>query len=159
MGLLLDYSPRPCRAQCTWREIPLLWMSVKGDSCLDSGEKRGVFMYVKRRLCEQGGEDAAWPCGNLVRLSEQPSDWGAYCLLGVKEGIERCLARKKPPLELRKRAIKHGTSWYSEKLCENNSVSTQLLASDFPTGQMGICLRRPTADLWPQRLGNHDSCR
>lgn len=76
-----------------------------------SGRERGVHV-CEARLCEQGGEDVARACGNLVRLTEQLSHWGSYCLLGVKEGMECYPAKrgKKTALELRKRAIKHGTS-------------------------------------------------
>lgn len=150
------------RAQCTWREMPLLWtcaMTYKC-SCLDRGEKRR-FMYVKRGCVNKEvteREDAARPCGNLFWLSEQPSAWGAYCLLGGKEGIGRYLGKRKE-IKLRKRAIKSGTSWHSEKYCGNNSVSTQLLASDVSWSNGNLSTGGPTADLWPQRLGNHDSCR
>lgn len=76
-----------------------------------SGRERGVHV-CEARSCEQGGEDTARPCGNLERLTEQLSHLGAYCLLGVKEGMEGYPAKrgKKKTLELRKRAIKRGTS-------------------------------------------------
>lgn len=100
-------------------------------SCLDSSGKIGVFMYVRRgcvnkRVTER--EDTFWPVGTSFWSSEQPSTWGAYCLLGGKERAGVLCGKKKK--ELRKRAIKPGISWYSEKGCENNAVSTQLLASD-----------------------------
>ncbi len=100
---------------------------------------------VNKEVTER--EDAAWPCGNLVWLSEQPSTWGAHCLLGGKEDIGRYLEkRKKKSIQLRKRAIKPGTSWYSEKYCENNPVSTQLPASDVSRSNGNLSAG---ANSWP----------
>lgn len=149
MGLLLDYSPWPCRAQCTWQEIPLLWMSVMRDkcSCLDSREKGGVLMYVKRGYVNREvGTSFGWVNNRQIR---------ELIVFWEDKRVLRKIWQKEKKRKLRKSAIKPGTSWCSE----NNSVSTQLLASDVRAGQKGIHLRGPTADLWPQRLGNHDSCR
>lgn len=142
--------------------------------------KESVFMYVKggcvnKEVMERG--DAAWPCGNLVWLSEQPSTRGPYCVLRGKGGFGRYLTKTEKSLWLQKRATKPANSWCSGKCYENNpshtvrfSVSTPLLSSPLLSrsmlssyltlaSQMGLCLRGPSADLWPQRLGNNDSCR
>lgn len=77
-------------------------------------------MYVKRDCVNKEvteREDTAWPSGKLIRLSEQDNrqvvelivSWEEKRVLGVIKP-----KRKKPPLQLRKRAIKPATSWYAD---------------------------------------------
>lgn len=53
------------------------------DECDDAwiaGNQRGVGV-CEAGLCEQRGQDTAWPRGNLVRFTEQQSTWGACGIL------------------------------------------------------------------------------
>lgn len=45
-----------------------------------AGNQRGVGV-CEAGLCEQRGQDTAWPRGNLVRFTEQQSTWGACGIL------------------------------------------------------------------------------
>lgn len=121
---------------------------------LDRGKRDGVFMYVKQGCVNKEvmeREDAAWPCGNLVWLSEQSSTWGPYCVLRGKRGVwGRSLTKTEKSLWLRKRATKPANSWYSGKRYENNpshtvrfSVPTLLLPSDVSPSNGTVCGGQP----------------
>lgn len=128
--------------------------------CLDSRKKRGVHV-CEAWLCEQGGDGARgrsltlWE-PRLVEWAGQRPSCGAHCLLGGKEGTGRYWTKEEKSFHLRKRAIKPATSWYSEKLSENNPsytfppfVSTQRLASDVKLVKWeSVCVgRQLTFDL------------
>lgn len=76
-------------------------------------------VWTETRRSERTRPD---PVGTSFGLSEQPSARG---WVAPVEGWEDEKEERIKSPGLRKRAIKPGTSWCSEKLCENSSVSTQ----------------------------------
>lgn len=153
MVLLLDYSPWSCEAErsardgkyhcfgCVrWHTNAPVWIV---------GRRDGVFVcearvvWTRRWRSERTRPDPVGTWFGWVNNRQL----GERIVFGEEKRVLGVIWQKeKKSLELRKRAIKPGTSWYSEKHCENKPVSTQLLASDVSRSNGNLSAG---ANSWP----------
>lgn len=169
MALLLDYGPwaygaehSACYGKChcfvRWHTNAPVWTEGKETvcSCMWSRVVWTRRWRSERMEPDPVGTSFGWV--NNRQLGDHIVFWEEKGVLGVIQPKTKnhfdsgSVQQNQQKADTVENAMKTTHHTQSASVCQLSSCHLTL------AGQMRLCLRGPTADLWPQCLGNNDSC-